>query len=492
MTQTNKTYNHAMLYGIGTMLKHMASIIMLPIYTRYLTPADYGMAELLSMGVEIIGLIVGVIGGDALIRFYYENDNAFYRKQVAFTATSISVAMNITAFFFIVLTATSYSDFIFKGTQVQNGETLIVLYAASLIFQVMSAMPGAYIRAQQKPLLFVLFSVLRLILAISANLYFVVYRELHIEGVVYAVFTFTLLDGLIQTGYMLYNTGFKFSFPLARKMVHFSLPLLLSSLALFLATYADRIILKEYISLTALGLYALAYKFAFMLASLAWGPIQQAWDVKRYEVVKMANATEVFQSTFRQTQLFVIFIALIFVVLSKDILRIMSAEAFHSAYQIVAILIPAYVIKIWSNFCFFGVFYAKKTKYKAYIEWFSSFLSLGLFFLLIPFFSVFGAATATLIAFSIRFVLINHYSTKCYDMKLQWGFIAKLMAIAILLSVLSLNIDLPLLSSLFFNLGIICSFIFITYVLPILPNEDKAALTTMLRLPLKIIKANRG
>ena len=64
-----------MIYSIATILQNSTSIVMLPIYTRYLTPQDYGIAELLSMAVEFIGLIVGVVSGQAMLRFYYDNDD---------------------------------------------------------------------------------------------------------------------------------------------------------------------------------------------------------------------------------------------------------------------------------------------------------------------------------------------------------------------------------------------------------------------------------
>ena len=40
---------HSSIYGIGTVVSQIVAFIMLPIYTRYLTPEDYGVVELLSM-----------------------------------------------------------------------------------------------------------------------------------------------------------------------------------------------------------------------------------------------------------------------------------------------------------------------------------------------------------------------------------------------------------------------------------------------------------
>ena len=98
----NKTVNQALIYGIAIILQHMASIVMLPIYTRFLTPADYGVAELLSMGVEFIGLILGVVSAEAMFRFYYDSDNENYRKSVVCTAFILSLAFNCVGFLIIL------------------------------------------------------------------------------------------------------------------------------------------------------------------------------------------------------------------------------------------------------------------------------------------------------------------------------------------------------------------------------------------------------
>ena len=56
---TNKSniVSHSSIYMIGTILKRSVSLIMLPIYTRYLTPADYGVVELLSMLLDFAAII---------------------------------------------------------------------------------------------------------------------------------------------------------------------------------------------------------------------------------------------------------------------------------------------------------------------------------------------------------------------------------------------------------------------------------------------------
>ena len=64
------TAKHSAIYAIGALISRLTALVMLPIYTRYLTPADYGVIELLTMAIEITGILVGLRITQALFRFY--------------------------------------------------------------------------------------------------------------------------------------------------------------------------------------------------------------------------------------------------------------------------------------------------------------------------------------------------------------------------------------------------------------------------------------
>jgi O-antigen/teichoic acid export membrane protein len=463
MMKADKTAYQSAIYAVAIFLQHATSIVMLPVYTRYLTPADYGIADLLAMGVEVVGLIVGVISAEAIFRFYFDKADDYHRRSVVFSIFITSLAVNAIGYLIIVASSESAAEYLFSGTSVVNGRNLILLYGATILFQVMSSIPMAYIRAQQKPVLFVSFAALRLALAVGFNLYFVVHKELHIEGVVYAAFSFTAIHGLVLTLYMLVNTRLALSLSIAKQALYFSWPLMLSSLALFLTTYGDRLFIKHYSGNSEVGLYSLAYKFGFILISMAWGAFAQAWDVRRYEVVKQTNAVETFQTVFRVTQMAVLAVALGLSLFAQDLLRIMASPDFHAAYKLVGIIVLAYVFNIWSHYCMFGILYSKKTKYKAIIDGMILVVALLLYVTLIPSYGALGAAWATLISLAVRFMLINYWSTRLYDMQLEWLRIGVAVSCAVLLYLISLSIQLPLVQSIF--LKSLLMVLFISYVL---------------------------
>jgi len=65
-----KIISHGKIYLLGNILQRCVSFIMLPIYTRFLTPADYGTIELLSMILDFVGIILGLRIGQSIFRYY--------------------------------------------------------------------------------------------------------------------------------------------------------------------------------------------------------------------------------------------------------------------------------------------------------------------------------------------------------------------------------------------------------------------------------------
>ena len=66
---------NTLVYGAGIVARRIASFIMLPVYTHYLTPADYGVLELLQLTVDIAVILVSAGTTAGLLRFYFKAPN---------------------------------------------------------------------------------------------------------------------------------------------------------------------------------------------------------------------------------------------------------------------------------------------------------------------------------------------------------------------------------------------------------------------------------
>src|SRR5436190_19108585 len=61
-------------YTASSVLSKLIAVALLPLYTAYLTPSDYGAAEVVLASVIAVSIVVRLGLIEALLRFYYLED----------------------------------------------------------------------------------------------------------------------------------------------------------------------------------------------------------------------------------------------------------------------------------------------------------------------------------------------------------------------------------------------------------------------------------
>src|SRR6266568_3767129 len=87
---------HGIVYGAGIVLSKAAAFAMLPIYTRYLSPADYGLLQLVQMVLEVASIIAGSRLGAGIFRFYHKAETPDERRAVLSTALIVLLSSLVT------------------------------------------------------------------------------------------------------------------------------------------------------------------------------------------------------------------------------------------------------------------------------------------------------------------------------------------------------------------------------------------------------------
>ncbi len=476
----NKIFSQGSVYFLGNMMRHAISFVMLPIYTRVLTPADYGTIELLSMVIDFAGIIFGLRIGEAIFRFYLEYEEKQQKNEVISTALIMTFALNGIGLLVIIGMSGIISNALFGGI---SQSRLLILFSLSLLFQPLIEIPMTFIRARQKPWLFVSLSSVKLVLQLSLNIYLVVIRRLGVEGVILsAVFTGGVMSMILAT-YCLRQTGLKFSLTQAKILTSFSYPMILASIVSFYITFGDRYFLKLYGTLADVGIYALGYKFGFLLSFIGTGPFFSVWDSEKYNVLKNPDAKANFQRVFIYYTVFVSMIVVMISIFSKNVLMVMANPEFWSAYKIVPIILIAYFFQGLMAFCNLGILINNKTLIITKSTLLSAVIITIFYILLIPRFGAYGAAWATVISFAVRFMYIHLKSKKLYDMELPWKKFLLLLppcVVAILIGHFGPN---NILKS--FSLNIVVLFLlFITIsMIPIFSENQRVLLRRMLFRP---------
>jgi O-antigen/teichoic acid export membrane protein len=414
---------HTLVYTAGIIIGKVASFLMLPVYTRFLTPADYGVLELLGMTIDVIGMItsIGIVTG--VFKFYSEDNNQSGKNAVISTAALSTVALAGATCALGFLASPALTRAMFGA---QDNLLYLRLYFLIYFLQTFEYLPFVLIRAENRSVLFVTVNAAKLIVTLSLNILFVVYLRMGIKGVLISNIIATSATAVVLSGYLVQRVGVRFSREKFRQLLHFGSSIVPWSLASFVLVFSDRFFLNYYTNTTTVGIYSLAYKFAFLLSVLAYTPFETVWTAQRFEIAKQPDAQEVFARVFLYVNVVVGVLGLVICLFIRDFLSVMSSHSFLSAYRLVPLLIAAQVVFIWAAYWNTGIYVSGRTRVMASGSLVLVAITLLFNFLLIPRFGGFGAAWATIAAYTARFLWIYVFSQRYYPIRYDWTDIVKL------------------------------------------------------------------
>src|SRR5262249_10247322 len=175
----------------------------------------------------------------------------------------------------------------------------------------------------------------------------------------------------------------------------FGAPLILTSSAAFIINFSDRFFLRHFGTISDVGIYALGYKFGYMLSLLVVQPFDMIWQARLYEIRKLPDSGRVFARLFEYYSFFLIVSALALSICIREVVRVISAPQFHSAYKVVPVVALAYIFQGTNRFFLAGAYIAKKTMPLATVGIVCATVNLALNLALIPAFGMLGAAWST-------------------------------------------------------------------------------------------------
>ncbi|MDY6896187.1 MAG: oligosaccharide flippase family protein, partial [Thermotogota bacterium] len=151
---------HSTIYGISTVLSQAIGFIMLPVYTRYLTPKDYGVLNLIEITTAMAGMILTTGIADTISRFYYDHKEQNKRNK---TVSTLYISYFIICF---GISPIFYFSSPILSTVILDSQKYTQYFYISFISLVLGGLLDIgliYLRILNKSVIFTLISVTRLI-----------------------------------------------------------------------------------------------------------------------------------------------------------------------------------------------------------------------------------------------------------------------------------------------------------------------------------------
>jgi len=432
-----RLFRHGSIYLLGNILNRVGAFLLLPLYTTYLSVAEYGVLEMLYSTVAIISVVFAAGMSHTTLRFYFEFEEQRDRNAVITTNLAAILVLSVLGALILHTARFGLSEMLFDTPSYASAVDLCLLI---MVLELSTEVGFAYLRAREQSQFYVMLSLSRLVLQVGLSIYFVSGLRLGIQGVLSANLASVALGWLAVTGYTLFRCGLSVHLDKIPAMLRYSVPVAMTAIVGTVTFNSDRFLVKEMMSLEAVGLYGLALKFALLLTFLVAEPFYRAYGPFRFSIIHQDNARDIQALVAHYLLVGAMFVGLGISLFTPEVLELASSAAYVTAYQYTPILLLGVIVSAMS-YCFeTGILYKKKTKYIFYISSLDFVVKIGLNLALIPVLGVYGAAITYLVTSLCHAVLIDRISQRLYPVTYYYLDMAKIVSIGIVIYLLSLGI----------------------------------------------------
>ncbi len=419
------------LYSLSSLLARGFSFITVPIFTRILSPADYGALDLLSYVAVLAPLVIGCALDQAVGRFYLDSSmDEEERRRVASTA----LFYNIIAFAIVGLLLSPAAEFLavrWLAGQVGPGTVQIVL--AFMWIQSIFYIANNQLRYMFRARAFAFSNIGNTIVSTAASFVGIVYLDLGVAGAFLGQAFGQLVFSLVSIYLARDCYRAVLDLALLRRMLGYSLPLVPGTLAFFVMQYVDRYILNEVRGLADVGIYGMGARIASLVNLFLMG-FQAAWWPHVMSAFRQADAPVKFR---RVAEVYLLATMMILVLLSlfgHEVLLVLTTREFAEAYIVVPLLVLGAVMASVASYFAFGIQIAEKNHYRMLLNVGALAGAVLLNLLLVPRLGVLGSALANAVCSISLAAGSLAVSQRLYHVPYSWRRMLAGLAVGIVVS----------------------------------------------------------
>jgi O-antigen/teichoic acid export membrane protein len=401
------------IYTVSNVLNAAIPFLLLPWLTRYLSEADYGILSNFNVLAKMMVPFVGINLMSA-VQIQYLKEEVDNRNYVS-SGMRLSVLLTV-AFSLILFLTGGYLE---SAIEVPRQFTyLIGVYA---LFNIVIEMLLAIWRMEDKATYYGIFRVTRTSLEIGLVLLFVIGFGMNFEGSIQAMMI-AYGVGFLVALFILYKKKLIFGTFNRKYLLHamkYGIPLIPHTISGVIIMFSDKLILTYYHGVEANGVYSVGFMVGQMIGLLQ-NSFNQAWVPWVFKKLRNGNESDKRKMVKITYVYFALILLAVFVLwlLLPIIYSVFIGKSFQAGMDLVLWVGLGFAFNGMYKMVSVYIFYLERTSLIAYTSFGVAFVNIVLNFLFIPEMKAQGAATATLIAMALQFIVTWWLSASL--MKMPW------------------------------------------------------------------------
>lgn len=401
--------SNTFLISIGTFGSKLLTFFMVRFYTEVLTPSDYGTADLIMQGANLLFPVISMGIVEGVFRFALGNPkkrrNIFSAGAWVITGGSAVLA---------AVTVLTWSADLF--------DDVLWLMAIYTIASCYHSLCAQFIRAQGKMALYAGQGILNTVLVIGLNILFLLVFKWGITGYVLS----TAVADILCSGFLVFKEKLwqyltvKPGKGLLAHMLRYSVPLIPTTIFWWITSVSDRYMITAFLGSDANGIYAVAAKIPTLLTLMAT-IFLEAWQFSAIA----ESAGERKEHIRFYSKIWKIFMSAMFlaggvvIALSQWEIRVLSADEYYSAWQYIPLLSAAMIFSSFVTFAGSIYVVAKKSLLSFGTSMAGAAVNILLNLILIPTeLGIQGAVIATFSSYFLVFLIRSKNARKLLPFRL--------------------------------------------------------------------------
>jgi O-antigen/teichoic acid export membrane protein len=405
-------------YTAASILSKLIAVALLPVYTAYLSPAEYGDVEIMIATLVAASIVVrlGVI--EAILRFYYlagEDPAAVVRTGFA----SLFWTTTIVALIALPL-AGPLSELLLDGRSEPGLMRLAILGLWQLTLWEYAL---TLLRLDERARLYFTFTIAAVLVTIPITVALVVGTDLGASAILLGNFGTGVAFLLGRLWVERRRLGFGIDRGLLRRMVRFGLPTMPAELTLYSLNWIDRIIILRLAGAAAVGLYAIAVKFANGMQVLVRG-FHLAWPPLAYSIQDDDEARNAYALIVTWFVAVCSFAVVGLWLLAPWLTEALADERFYEANEAVGPLAAG--TALYALYLVMVIILGRtgRTEFSFPATAVAVAVNVALNLILVPDHGIIGAGVALVISYAVVVALMHAITRRLFYVPYEWGRLA--------------------------------------------------------------------
>lgn len=402
------------LFIIFEIINKLIPFFLLPLFTYYLTPHDYGLVISFMLIVSFAAIFTGLSGNGAIDSNFFRFD----KKQLSIYIANILIILAFTTIVFLIVVII-FSNIIEKEFNIVAKWQVLAVVIAFCQFIIL--INSSLLVIEQKPIQFGMYQLLQTVLVAVISVFLVVIESYGWKGQIIGIAIGTAISSVIalitlfRRGYM----SLKIEVAYIKDFFSFGLPMIPHQIGTWIRSQGDKLIVVYMLGASTAGLFAVGYQFGIIMSVLMSSATKAIYPAL-FKLLNKGNIVlgEKKRIIFVTYSLFTIIVltALTIMIILEYIYPYIIDTNFQQSIYVAKLVIISFMLEGF-YYCVVGyLFYFKKTALLAKTTFSISIFHVLLSILLTYLYGVNGAGYALITSGVIQFITVWHLSNKIYPL----------------------------------------------------------------------------